>query len=342
MSFVTLQVNLAPADLPHAKYTLPHQLRQWSKQVDEIVLVVDLHQSRGRYAEAWEKRLPGLRRLVDGCCAEYDHAHSVDVDYSPDVARRLSAKYFGGAEIPAKDWNGAPFYAYFFGLDAAANDYVLHMDSDMMFGGGSSTWVTEAIQLLRERSDVLICNPLPGPPTTDGQLRSQTLPMEPFTSLAFRSTGLSTRIFLMDVRRFHHCMKHLTLTRPATRRVWQARADGNPPYETAELIWTHAMAKHGLLRIDFLGRAPGMWTLHPLHRSPLFYERLPALIEAIEAGMVPEAQRGHHDLNDSMVDCSDARKPRWRRVAKHQRLFIDNVAGKLGRVRRQVARIPDA
>ena len=56
----------------------------------------------------------------------------------------------------------------------------------------------------------------------------------------------------------------------------------NPPWESFETIYSRAMAEHGLVRIDFLGDSPGMWSVHPPYRSPLFYERLPCLIEEIE------------------------------------------------------------
>jgi hypothetical protein len=45
----TLQINLTPTDLLHLIHILPHQLRQFGGQVDEMLLTVDLHQSRGRF-----------------------------------------------------------------------------------------------------------------------------------------------------------------------------------------------------------------------------------------------------------------------------------------------------
>jgi hypothetical protein len=84
------------------------------------------------------------------------------------------------------------------------------------------------------------------------------------------------------------------------------------------------MSKYGLVRVDFLGRHPGMWSLHPPYRSQLFYDRLPTLIQQIEAGEIPEAQRGDYDVNDNMVDWSSARaeRSRWKRNAKHLQLVL--------------------
>ena len=319
---VTLQINLAPTDLPHARYILPHQLRQWAEQVDEVLLIVDLHQSKGRFSEGWQERLPGMRLLIDEYCAKYPNVRSLEVDYSLEVAASIGTQFFGGKPVPAKDWNGGPFYSYFFGLYAATHDYIFHMDSDMMYGGGSSTWIAEAIQLLTERPDVLICSPIPGPPTEDGRLRSQSLEIEPYSSLAFRSPALSSRHFFLDRKHFRSCIQQLPLTQPPRRRVWQAQLEGNPPYDLPEVIFSQAMSAHDLVRIEFLGNAPGMWSIHPPYRSQLFYQRLPTLIQQIEMGDIPEAQRGCHDMNESMINWASARKPFQQRIAKHLKLAL--------------------
>jgi hypothetical protein len=321
-SGITLQINLAPTDLPHAKHILPHQLRQWAGQVDEVLLVVDMHRSRGRFAEGWKERLPGLQMLIEYCCARYGHAHAREVDYSTDVAASISDLFFGGQLVPTKDCKGGPFYSYFFGLYAAKHPYVFHMDSDMMYGGGSSCWLAEAVQLLRERTNVLICSPLPGPPTANGDLRSQFLERESYTSLAFRAQCLSTRHFFIDKNRFSSTIKQLPLIQPSRLRTWQALAEGNPPYELPEVIFSRAMSDHNLIRVEFLGTDPGMWSIHPLYRSELFYDRLPDIIQKIETGDIPEAQRGCHDVNASLVDWTSTKQPAWKRIAKHARLVL--------------------
>jgi hypothetical protein len=318
---VSLQINLAPTDLPHATHTVPHQLRQWGRQVDEVLFVVDLHRSRGKFADGWDERLPGLRRLIADCCVRHPNVRSVDVEYAYDARARVEAAFFRGRLMPAKDYRGAPFYAYFFALLAASNDYVLHLDSDMMFGGGSPTWVAEALQVLESRPEVLACNPLPGPPTSDGSLRSQKLEQEPVGGVAFRAHELSARLFLLDRRR----LSDLRLDRPTWKQAWGARVDGNPPYLPAEGVISRAMVRSGLIRLDFLGRAPGMWGVHPPYRSRAFYDGLPGLISDIECGNVRDGQRGCHDIEDCTIDWSDVRPSRRSRVETHTRLFLDRV-----------------
>jgi hypothetical protein len=308
MKPVTLQINLAPSDWLHARHILPHQLRQFAAQVDEIVLTLDLHRSVGRFSEGWEERLPRMQTLIGQCCAQYPQVRSTVVDYSPAAIAAVSQAFFGNHLIPAKDFRGGPFYAYFYGLYTASHDHVLHMDSDMMFGGGSQTWVQEALQFLQNHPHVLVCGPLLGAPAADRKLHSQ--PANPFAydSLAFQLDEMSSRYFLLDRARFRHHIQALPLPYAAPWGFVKALLEGNPPYRLPEDILSRAMAKHGLLRVEFLGQDSGMWSLHPPYRCPQFYDTLPELIQRIEAGNIPDAQRGYHDVNESLIDWSSARQ----------------------------------
>lgn len=322
---VTLQINLAPTDLRHAREILPHELRQLGDQVAEILLVMDVNKNPMVDPGVWERGKGGLRELAEACRERYPHLRLVEVDTSPEVARQVAAAFSGGQQIPLKDWRGAPIYAYFFGFWAAEHDYIFHMDSDMLYGGGSQTWVAEAVELLQSRPDVLICSPLPGPPTADGRLTAQTLPREPLGSLAYRAEQMSTRVCMLDRARLRELARPVVVVAPSPRRVLLARVDGYPPYECAETILSRALVDSGLIRIDFLGRDPGLWSVHPPYRSELFYERLTSLIARIESGDVTEAQRGNYDVDDSMIDWSTARKPRWRRLMRHAELAVRNL-----------------
>lgn len=106
--------------------------------------------------------------------------------------------------------------------------------------------------------------------------------------------------------------------------VIKALVEGNYPYKLPEEVLTEEMQEKNLSRVDFLGNAPGMWSLHPPYRSPEFYEVLPHLIEKIETGLIPESQLGDHDVNDSLVDWTSARLKLkqnrwWKRLANRWR-----------------------
>lgn len=308
---VTLQINVAPVDLPHAAHILPHQLRQWAGQVQEILFTFDLHRTPhgGHFGEGWEERRAPMRELLEDLCAGHPGARIAEVDYAPEKMSELAAAYTGGSPIPTKDTKGAPFYPYFYGVHEARNDLVFHLDSDLMFGGSSQVWIDEARVLLADHPDVLVCSPLPGPPSADGKLVGHSAQRFAHSSPAYLFKTLSTRLFLIDRRRMRARLLPLRLLGPARAISGaKARLHGNPPYRAAELVISEAMSAAGMYRVDLLGAAPGMWSLHPPFRSEEFYRELPRLIERIESGDIPEAQRGDYELNDSLFDWSRARR----------------------------------
>ena len=128
---VTLQINLSPGDWRHASCLLPHQMRAWKDQVAEVLLVIDLHRSSGRFSVGWEEgrdKIMALARSIKGARVE-------TVDYGDEARARVSSEFFGNAAVPEKDFRGGPYYAYFFGLNAASHGFVFHIDSDIFFGG---------------------------------------------------------------------------------------------------------------------------------------------------------------------------------------------------------------
>lgn len=224
--------------------------------------------------------------------------------------------FFDGVRIPPKDYRGGPFYSYFFGMYASKNDTVFHLDSDMMFGGGSQDWINEALDVLSD--DVLTCSPLPGPPTRNGELADQEA--EQVGPWAFRLPTMSTRLFLLNRLRLASVLSGIP--RVSGRKWLKAKIEGNPPYGLPEDIISTAMRRHSLTRVDFLGADDGMWSLHPPYRCRNFYETLPALISRIERGDVPDEQKGRYDINSSLVDWTEAitmlGKNRWWKRLLHR------------------------
>ena len=211
---VTLQITLAPSDYRHAKILLEHQARTWRDQVDEILLTIDFHRSPGRFSERWaegEHLILPLAQSVGG-------ARTVAVDYSAAARTRVSGEFFAGAPVPEKDFRGGPYYSYFFGLTEARNDHVLHTDSDMFFGGGSQTWLAEAVELLHTASDTLVVAPLSGPPAPDGGLRQLRATAEPEPRRCFRLDVMTSRPVLLQRSRFRECIGAL---RPRPPREWK-------------------------------------------------------------------------------------------------------------------------
>ncbi|PPK97243.1 hypothetical protein CLV92_10460 [Kineococcus xinjiangensis] len=315
---VTFEITVSPTDWRHAVHVLPHQLRQWAGQVDDVQFTLNLQQRQGRYGAAAQQGLTVLQDLLADLCSRYPNAHVREVDYSPAMQAEVSERFFDGRPVPLKNHDGGPFYSYFFGWHAAKHDMVLHTDSDMLFGGGSQTWVGEALDVLRTNPDILCTAPLPGPPTPDGEfperIRAQHTAMggpprrAEIGSLGYRLHGCSTRLWLFDRTTLGRRLGGMPLEGPRLRSNLRARVEGNPPFELPEKSMSRRMNQLGLSRIDFLGSDPGMWSLHPPMRSELFYAELPALVARVEAGDLPPEQLGDYDVNDSLVDWTSARE----------------------------------
>jgi hypothetical protein len=320
---VTLQINLHPLDAPHAEHTLPHQVRQLAAQVDEILLTVDLYRSQGsRYRTSdFDLRLAALRKTMRLVCDAHPRARVLEVRDTPAQRQAVGDAFLGGRTVPRTAENGSPFFAYLYGMLHARERYVLHMDSDLLLGGGSTTWVVEALRHLQHDPSILACNPLPGPPRSDGWLQAKALVRDKSWSYpAYRFNELSTRIFLLDrTRLMSGSGVQIPLVRaPFGQRV-QALINYTSPYRALEDCLTALLRARGWVRFDFLGEGAGLWSLHPVYRSPAFYEALPQLIARVESGDIPEGQRGYYDINDSMFDFSSVRAARTWRVKLRRR-----------------------
>ncbi len=322
-----LQINMHPLDARHVEHVLPHQLRVWGGQVERVSLTVDTQRSRnGRYrGEAYEESRAQLFKQIEAIARGNSKVSIDEVDYSAAARESVRRRYFGAlTDYPDKAFDGGPFHAYFYGLLKADADYVVHMDSDMLFGGADPGWLAQATQLLRATSDALFAGPLPGPPRADGSLadRHRSLPgmapLPPPTRLAapypaYRFQSVSTRIFVLDERKFATRLGSLELVRPDLKRRLRAWAFRQSSLTMpAEEALSAAMARRSLFRVDFLGSGAGMFSLHPPYRSETFYRELPALIARIERGDLPEAQRGDYDVNASLMDWSEALRQRTR------------------------------
>lgn len=314
---VCLQVNLHPLDAPHARHTLPHQLRVLGPQVDEVLLTVDGHHSPGsRYRlEDAQRKAQALREILERLRAADPRVRVEEVDYSQAAMREVAQAFLGGGFVPRKAENGSPFFAYLYGLHRARAPYVLHLDSDLLLGGGSRGWTREAVARLERDRAVLACNPLAGPP----RLKADPLPGSRDAAPVFHWSSVSTRVMLLDRRRFLSGELRVPLLAPPWPRRVQAFVNYTPPYLALEDSLSELMRRRGFTRVDFLGEAPGLWSLHPVWRSARFYAELPRLIERVEAGDIPEGQRGHYDLNDAMFDWSEVRAARtWRHKARQR------------------------
>jgi hypothetical protein len=311
-----LQINIYPLDLPHLQNSLGNQLKMWAGQVDAISITLDIRRSSaGRYrGDHYEDSLAKMRVLLADLGERESKLKVTEVDYSDAARAKVAQRYFRGGVLPDKAWDGGPFYSYFYGLYAADARYIFHIDGDMLFGGGSHTWISEAIAYMEANLDTLVMAPLAGPPHPDRVSGQHKLMGGGYArdlahaSVALEFDHISTRVFFMDMQRFADRVGGVDMLPLSLVQKFKSWVLGHPPIALeAEYLLSKTMVKRGLKRVDLLGSQPGMWSLHPPFRSPAYYATLPDIINRIETGNVPAGQLGDHNLNDSMIDWSSAR-----------------------------------
>jgi hypothetical protein len=320
-----LQINIHPNDCKHFEILLRHQIRTWGDEVDRVRLTLDLHNSEsGRYrSDSFADNLRKMYSIIDIVSRDISFLTVDEVDTSVETRHAIAQKYFNRDDLPIKAWDGGPFYSYLFGLWKVRGKTVIHMDSDMMFGGLSHTWIREAEDILDANSNVIFVAPLSGPPHPDGILKGHGLqpgiPIKKFLlphSYSFNS--VSTRIFVTRPELIDKRMGFLEWLSPSMDQKLRSILLGNPPDSREfEVVLSHTMRKRGLIRVDYLGEGSGMWSLHPPFRTEHFYRDLPNIIHRIETGDLPNEQLGCYDLHDSICDWSVPR----RNNTKFRRLY---------------------
>ena len=315
---MTLQINVAPVDLPHAAHILPHQLAPvgGTGAGDPVHVRPSPHaHTAGTSAEGWEERRAPMRELLEDLCRRSSRGSH--------RRGRLCARERDGRDrrrvhrrrrrFPPRTRRARPSTRTSTGSRGAKRPRVpprlrsdvrrLQPDVDR-----------RGRRAAGRASDVLGCSPLPGPPTADGQLRRRARCASSTARPRIASDAQHPPVPdrpPAPARR----LAAPALPGRAMRSAAQGAAARQPSIQAAELAITDAMAAAGLFRVDFLGAPPGMWSLHPPYRSAEFYRELPRLLERIESGAIPDAQRGDYDINNSMFDWSSvARRERLRRI----------------------------
>lgn len=306
---ITLQINTAPTDNRFLRSVLKHQISVLGNQVSEIHITADVRPSRKGRFHFSDEQITEFNQILEDIEQQYDKAVVHYVDYSDETIKEVAQKIWGRDSLPVKDYRGGPFYSYIYGLHRAETDYVFHLDSDIFLGGGYGSWCLDAIELLKDDPDIAIIKPLSGPPKKDRSAPHQFgQPLYPYQDLAgaFYSDSFTTRIYFTEKERIQTILKELPIQKPRFLRSMIGRWQRNPMVKAPEQLLSDYLSASGYCRVDYLGAEPGLWALHPPFRSEEFYSKLDDIIESVEKNRVPDAQRGHYDINHAFVDWTSA------------------------------------
>jgi hypothetical protein len=293
---VSLQINLTPRDLPHASLILPHQLRLWAAQCQDLLLIWDCdpgpRYQELNYRKAWDLCLQALPEFQAALESDWPQLRQLylplESQKKSELAQALSLQFFGpnAPPLPSKDYRGGPFLAYFLGFAEAKFDWLLHLDADMMFSGQNNLWLNKACQLLIDHPELACISPPGGP-------------AHPNTQRNVRSDFFSTRSFLINRKKLYHALS-------LSYRLEEAQENQNwvTPYaELVEIILNQWMKKESLWRADFSDCESEIWSLHPpVPLLPEFLTYLPQLLIHLELGTLPKVQTGHYNLQADTLE----------------------------------------
>jgi hypothetical protein len=272
---ISLKISISPRDFRFIELLLPHQLKTWHGQVNEVLIVFDLH---GYNDAGYQELIVRINEFIGELIVTYTKIRLITVDYSGEARRKVSDAYFNGKSVPDKTHRYGPYYSYFYGLYQTKFDYVLNMDSDMFFGGIDKNWISEAVGIMKSEPKVITCSPLPGPPTIDGRLLDQLgqTDASPLRKIYFDS--FSTRLFFIHKRSFVDNLCPVPIEIVKWPLFFRSLLRLMPVYALPEDILTNIMRRKDLKRVDFLGSGEGIWSLHPPFRNEEFFIKLPDLI----------------------------------------------------------------
>lgn len=301
----SLSIMVARTDIPFMMHTIPHQIRVCNFPFAQRLLAVDTAPLSGD--KVGRPGIGTMDQLRDYCNQLLDLNvvdKVVDIDYSENFHRQVYQKHFGRRIRQTHNYKGYPILGSLFAIEAVKSDYLLRIDSDMLFYQEPDyNWIEEGIKLLQENPQVLAVRPLTGPPAKDGSLY-QKVPFDSDPSGFYRFKFFSSRAYLIDRKRFDQILPLKVLWRTYKHKFVNSlptdiQTFANYIFNKGALDSWEVMVSRRLEETDYVRAvidSPKAWTLHPIDRKPEFIQALPDIIQKIESGWYPPEQGGHYDL----------------------------------------------
>lgn len=301
-STVSLTINTCVTDVPFLEKTLRHIFRSLDYPFKERLIVVDTSLPKGHFQARRRGELSDLQILLNRMCTEGLIDRVEEIRWEEVQQKQVYRKYFGHEDIDARCMWGTAVYQYLFALEQCSGDYILHLDSDMLFyckSGG--TWINASIALMGSDESVMF-TALAHPPRAQSVRefisgKPTNLPQSPRWSF---SQDVSTRCFLCNRKRLEQTLLPFSQAKPGER---------------LEESMTHTLKRKGYTRGSFFDL--NNWAIHPKPHNDNFIKHLDNLIWAVEHNVFPFRRRGRYpwDLYTYKGDMLNWRGAIWRTKA---------------------------
>ncbi len=304
---LTLQINLSAGDAAYAALTVP-RLVLAHPAVTRRIAVVDLcrpqptrifHPDTRLPEPAFSNRVRAIRELAERFLAQGFFDQLVTLEPNSPRFETLAARYTAAGMTETHDYGGCANMAYWAGIDEPTTRFVLHYDADIcLHQSPGFDWAHQALRLWETYPSAVFATPRISPPGFATTPRCDAPSLHegrPFERVAdgWLNDWFSTRCFLVDRERL---APHLPLMRGALGWEYRFRRfldRGYPP--GPETLLFRVLSSRGARRLNLSD--PRAWILHPNSKPASYLAILPQLLESVSAGRIPEAQRGHSEID---------------------------------------------
>ncbi|MBU7583681.1 MAG: glycosyltransferase family 2 protein [Nostoc sp. TH1S01] len=275
---VSFTTNACVTDNPFIEKTLRSMLHSLNYPFHEKLVALDVGKPVGKYLERQTGEIEELRTKLEQLRTEGIINRVDEVPWDETLQKAVLKKYFGRDDIEVKDFDGAPIYQYLFALEQCTGDYILHVDSDVLFCQELSrkSWIDEGIEMLQANPSVVIATCEGGPPQAKNfieKLTGRPSKSKP-QKLWNKARNVSTRYFLLDRKRLEKIVLPLV------------QKDIGEPLENS---FTHTFKVKGFERWSMTA---GTWAIHPVEHGENFIQHLDDLIWAVENNVYPFKRDG--------------------------------------------------
>jgi len=314
-SDITLQINLSPGDISYANLTVPELVRLHRSAVREVVGVVDVCKPgrtkavdpEVRFPEpTFSERVEKIIAIAEGLKSQGVLDRLVVLRPGNEIHELCKKKYLRNLVSHTHDWSGCALTAYLSAFEVVDTKYLLHYDADMLLyqAPGREDWSVTAKRWIEsppageEKEFVVAASPRHSPPFVpqgspeDLPERVCGVPTRPVPG-GWLDNWFSTRCFLIHRPRLFETLPLLRgrvliehLARVALRKSWPL---------SPEVMMHHAIGRAQKGRRLLLGDQD-VWLLHPAQKPAEYLALLPAIMDSIRRGVVPEGQRGYANI----------------------------------------------
>ena len=293
---ISTSIFVARSDIKFLNYTLPHLLNMLNSTCSNTTVVVDNYRPSGILSKIIPQfNTSELIELLEAHKKNYNFV----IDFSIPNKRKVSQLnqiHFGKGYSETHCFRGYPIFGSIAQFHQSNSDYILHLDSDMIFYQAADfSWIQEGVKIMEKNEDILCVLPRGGPKSDKSPIpQGDTNYQVDNTRGLFLFKNFTSRHYLINRQRFLNLLPMETLWL-SWREPIKSRLLGKGKMLCWEEMVSNALSKSKYWRADL--QTTQSWSIHPGDRSEKFYKLLPKIIQLVQKGIFPEEQTSHFDLH---------------------------------------------